>query len=469
MLKNFDCGELTKKQANKNVTLCGWVDSLRTHGKIGFIDLRDRSGTVQLFLDKKFTSNLKDLTRESVIQITGKVGARPKNLVNRDMKTGDVEVKVAKLNVLTKADPLPLEIDKNIESLEETRLKYRYLDLRRPEMQEKIELRHKAIKFIRDFLDKKGFYEITTPILTKSTPEGARDYLVPSRIHKGKFYALPQSPQQYKQLLMVAGFEKYFQIAPCFRDEDARADRCPGEFYQLDLEMSFVEQEDILKLTEKLFIELIKKVFPGKKISKTPFPRLKYKDCIKKYGTDKPDLRKNKKNENELAFCWVVDFPLFEEKLEKGHCAPKHHMFTMPKEEHLKYLNKKDARKALSYQHDLVLNGFEVGGGSIRIHDPKVQEKIFDLIGFDKKKKKYFSHMLDAFRYGVPVHGGIAPGLDRTLMVILGEQSIREVIAFPKSQDAKDLTMDAPSKVEKEQLEELDLMLHSDLKKYLKK
>jgi len=457
MLKNFDCGELTKKQVNKSVTLCGWVDSLRTHGKIGFIDLRDRSGIIQLFLDKKFTNDLKNLTRESVIQITGKVGSRPKNLVNRDMKTGDVEIKVAKLNILTKADPLPLEMDKNIESLEETRLKYRYLDLRRPEMQEKVELRHKAIKFIRDFLDKKGFYEITTPILTKSTPEGARDYLVPSRIHKGKFYALPQSPQQYKQLLMIAGFEKYFQIAPCFRDEDPRADRCPGEFYQLDLEMSFVEQDDILKLTEKLFIELIKKVFPEKKISKVPFPRLKYKDCMKKYGTDKPDIRKNKKNENELAFCWVVDFPLFEEKLEHGHCAPKHHMFTMPKEEYLKYLNKKEARKALSYQHDLILNGFEVGGGSIRIHDPKIQEKVFDLIGFDKKQKKYFSHMLDAFRYGVPVHGGIAPGLDRTLMVILGEKNIREVIAFPKSQDAKDLTMDAPSKVSREQLKDLGI------------
>ncbi len=459
MLKNFNCGELTKKQVDKKVVLCGWIDSLRTHGKIGFINLRDRSGIVQLFFDKRFSNELKNLTRESVIQVTGKVEARPKNLINNDMKTGDIEIKANKLEILTKADPLPLELGKDIKSLEETRLKYRYLDLRRPEMQKNIEIRHKTIKFMRDFLDEKGFYEITTPILTKSTPEGARDYLVPSRIHKGKFYALPQSPQQYKQLLMVAGFEKYFQIAPCFRDEDARADRCPGEFYQLDLEMSFIEQEDILKLTEDLFIEMIKKIFPEKKLTKVPFPRLKYKDCMKKYKTDKPDLRKNKKNKDELAFCWILDFPLFEEKLENGHYAPKHHMFTMAKEEHLKYLNKKDANKILSYQHDLVLNGFEIGGGSVRIHDPEIQARIFDLIGFDNKQKKYFSHMLTAFRYGVPPHGGIAPGIDRTLMVILGEPNVREVIAFPKSQDAMDLTMDAPSEVSKEQLKEVGIAL----------
>ena len=290
--------------------------------------------------------------------------------------------------------------------------------------------------------------------MTKSTPEGARDFIVPSRIHAGKFYALPQSPQQYKQLLMISGFDKYFQIAPCFRDEDARADRSPGEFYQLDLEMSFAEQKDILDLTEDLFVSLVKKILPKKKLTFRKFPRLTYKEVIRKYKTDKPDLRKNKNDPNELAFCFIVDFPLFEEKLEKGYYAPMHHMFTRPKQEDLKFLNKKGASKVHSYQHDLVLNGVEVGGGSMRIHDSKIQDKIFDLIGFTKEQKKYFKHMLAAFDYGVPPHGGIAPGIDRLIMVLLGENSIREVIAFPKNREARDVLMDAPSEIDKQQLKE---------------
>jgi len=415
MLRSHTCGELRKKDVGKKVVLSGWVDSIRNFGKIWFLDLRDRYGKTQIVLSEGEIDKmiLKDISLESCMRVSGKVVERKSN--NGKLETGDIEVSADKLDIYSKSLPLPFDIKK--ENAEDLRLKYRYLDLRTERMQSNIIVRHKAVKFIRDFLDKEGFIEITTPILTKSTPEGARDFIVPSRIHPGKFYALPQSPQQYKQLLMLSGFDRYFQIAPCFRDEDARADRSPGEFYQLDMEMSFVEQEDILQITERLFTEMVKKLFPGKKF-KTPFPRLSYHEAMKKYDTDKPDLRKNKKDKDELAFCWVVDFPLFEEKMENGHYAPMHHMFTMPKKEDLKLLNKKDAGKAKAYQHDLVLNGFEVGGGSIRIHDSETQEKIFDLIGFKDEDKKYFSHMLEAFKYGAPPHGGIAPGIDRILMVI---------------------------------------------------
>ena len=462
MKRTHTCGELRGKDKGEKVTLCGWVQSHRIQGKISFLLLRDRYGITQMFVDPKLTKKLGEVRRESVLQVKGLVNERPKNQINKELATGEVEVAATEINVLSEALPLPLEIEK-IESTEDTRLKYRYLDLRNPKMQESMLLRHKAIQFIRDYLDKEGFLEITTPILTKSTPEGARDYLVPSRLHKGKFYALPQSPQQYKQLLMVAGSDRYFQIAPCFRDEAARAHRAPGEFYQLDLEMSFVEQNDILDLTEDLFIKMIKEVFPNKKITKIPFPRLSYEEVMKKYKTDSPDLRKNKEDKDELAFCWIVDFPLFVKQTEADYfygagkeLAPSHHMFTAPKEEDIPLLDKNPG-KAKSYQHDLVLNGFEVGGGSIRIHDPKMQEKIFDLIGFTDKQKKEFSHMLEAFKYGVPPHGGIAPGIDRLLMAIMGKASIRDVIAFPKNKDAVDLVMDAPSEVSKEQLDELGI------------
>jgi len=464
MKRTHTCGELRKKDKGKKVTLSGWVQSHRIQGRISFLLLRDRYGITQIFVDPKLTKKLGEIRRESVLQVKGQVNERPKNQVNKELATGEVEVAAAEINVLSEAAPLPLEIEK-VESTEDTRLKYRYLDLRNPKMQESMLLRHKAIQFIRDYLDKEGFLEITTPILTKSTPEGARDYLVPSRLHKGKFYALPQSPQQYKQLLMVSGIDKYFQIAPCFRDEAARAHRAPGEFYQLDLEMSFVEQKDILDLTEDLFIKMIKEVFPDKKITKIPFPRLSYDEVMKKYKTDTPDLRKNKEDKDELAFCWIVDFPLFVKQTEEDYfhgagkeLAPSHHMFTAPKEEDIPLLDKSPG-KARSYQHDLVLNGFEVGGGSIRIHNAEIQEKIFDLIGFTDKQKKEFSHMLEAFKYGVPPHGGIAPGIDRLLMAIMGTASIRDVIAFPKNKDAIDLVMDAPSKISKEQLGELGIKL----------
>jgi aspartyl-tRNA synthetase len=358
---------------------------------------------------------------------------------------------------------LPFELDESVQTSEDIRLKYRYLDLRRPAMTKNLVMRHKIIQFIRNRLSDDEFLEITTPILTKSSPEGARDYLVPARLNPGKFYALPQAPQQYKQLLMVGGIDKYFQIAPCFRDENARANRSPGEFYQLDVEMSFVHQEDILNTIEKLMIEIVKSLFPKKKITKIPFPRLDYYEVMKKYGCDDPDIRKNKKDNNELGFCFIVNFPLFVKQSEEDffHGAgqewgPSHHMFTMPHEDDFKLLNSNPG-KVRSYQHDLVLNGMEVGGGSIRIHDPKIQKKIFDLIGFSKQQANEFKHMIEAFSYGVPPHGGIALGIDRLLMLLLKEPSIREIIAFPKNKDARDVMLDAPSKVSKEQLNELNI------------
>ena len=460
MLRSHNLGQVNEKLIGKKVVLSGWIDTFREHGKVIFIDLRDRYGKVQCVIVQKNPDFevLKKLGKESCIQIKGQVNERPKGSENKDLASGKVEIFIDKVEVFSASAPLPFELD--VEDVgEEVRLKYRYLDLRRDKMKKNLELRHEAIQFIRDYLNKEEFLDIQTPILTKSTPEGARDYIVPSRNHPGSFYALPQSPQQYKQLLMVAGIDKYFQIAPCFRDEDARADRCPGEFYQLDLEMSFVTQEQLLDLIEDLMIKLVKKVFPDKKLTFEKFPRLTYDEVMKKYGTDKPDLRKNKKDKNELAFAWVIDFPLFEPEKEKGHYAPMHHMFTRPRDEDLKLLNEKDAGKAKSYQHDLVLNGFEVGGGSVRIHDPEVQKKIFDLIGFSKEQKKYFEHMLTAFKYGVPPHAGIAPGIDRLIMVLLGEDSIRETIAFPKNREAKDVTMDAPSFVDEQQLKDVHVKI----------
>ncbi len=467
MLRSHNIGEVNEKLAGKKVTLCGWVDTVREHGAVTFIDLRDRYGKIQTVIHKKnsFFDEAKKLTIESCIQIEGEVRKRPKGTENKDISSGKVEVSIDKLKVYSFSDSLPFDLDRGDEVSEDLRLKYRYLDLRRPKMLRNLTIRHKIVKFIRDFLNERDFLEINTPILTKSSPEGARDFIVPSRIHPGKFYALPQSPQQYKQLLMVAGIDKYFQIAPCFRDEDARADRSPGEFYQLDLEMSFVEQKDILDLNEELFISLVKKLFPEKKITQIPFPRLTYQEVMKKYGTDKPDLRKNKGDSNELAFAWILEQPLFEEELSEGHYAPMHHMFTKPKDEDLKYLNKKDAHKIRSDQHDLVLNGFEVGGGSVRIHDPEVQNKVFDLIGFTKKDKEYFAHMLTAFKFGVPPHGGIAPGIDRLAMVMSGEPNIRELVAFPKNREARDVTFDAPGEVSGKQLKEAHISLVEKKKK----
>jgi aspartyl-tRNA synthetase len=450
----------TAKKIGEKVKLLGWVKTIRDHGKVTFIDLRDRTGIIQCV-----GQSLPKVSVESVVAVVGEVKARPENLINPNLETGKVEVKIEEVEVISKAQELPIPVEgEGLDIDEGLRLKYRYLDLRRPRMRKNLKIRSRVTTFIRNWLTEKDFIEIETPILTKTTPEGARDFIVPSRLHPGKFYALPQSPQQYKQLLMVAGFEKYFQIARCFRDEDPRADRAYGEFTQLDLEMSFVSQDDILDLTEKLFTDLVKEVFPQKHISTSPWPRLSHKEVVKKYGNDKPDLRVDKKDKDELAFAWIVDFPLFTEQSDKeffhgsgtSKWAPSHHMFTAPNPKDITLLDK-DPAKVRGLQHDMVLNGFEVGGGSIRIHEPKVQEKVFDLIGFSDAQKKEFAHMLTAFKYGVPPHGGIAPGIDRFLMVVQAEPSLREVIPFPMSSGGTTSVMDAPTPAGQKQLKELGI------------
>ncbi len=464
--------EAVKKNGEK-IKLNGWVHARRNMGKIVFLDLRDRWGIVQIVsipseLDQASAERLKEIRPEFVLEIEGLVQLRGEKQINKDMLTGKIEVLAKKIKILSKAQTAPFEVDnEERQANEELRLKYRYLDLRHERMKKNILMRSKMMQFVRNFLHQHDFVEIHTPILSKSTPEGARDYLVPSRKFPGKFFALPQAPQQYKQLLMVAGMERYFQIAPCFRDEDARADRSPGEFYQIDMEMSFVTQDDILNLTEEMLSQMIKKLWPNKKMTSARWPRLHWQDVMDKYGTDKPDLRKDKNNPHELAFAWIVNFPLFERQAENknmegyfhgssGKWAPSHNMFTRPKDEDLPLLDSKPGQ-VRSYQHDLILNGVEVGGGALRIYDAKVQEKIFDLIGFNEEQKRQFKHMLEAFSYGVPPHGGIAPGFDRLLAILQGEKSIREVIAFPLTSDARDPLMDSPSEVTKGQLGELGI------------
>ncbi len=585
--RTHTCGELTKKDEGEKVILSGWVNSRRDHGGLIFIDLRDKNGLTQITFDPKVSKEswktAENLRNEYVVRIEGEVILRPDDMINSKLKTGEIEIKADRIEILSKSKTPPFEveeiegIDKAKNVKEDLRLEYRYLDIRRKKMRDNLEFRHKAVKLMRDYFDKKGFWEIETPYLTKSTPEGARDFIVPSRLHQGEFYSLPQAPQQYKQLLMVGGVEKYFQIVKCFRDEDQRGAR-QLEFTQLDLEMSFVDQEDIMKLVEEIYTEIAEKLTDKEIISK-PFPRLDYDEIMKKYGSDKPDLRYGleiedisemvkecgfgvfsdaiendgvvraicakgaskfsradidkltefakefgakglayivvKENElqspivkflgdelaqkivekmggeagdiiffgadsekivrnvlgnvrtelakklnladdNKLAFAFVVNFPLFEEGLEDGHYAPEHNMFTMPNINDLELLNS-DPSKVKSYQHDLVLNGYEIGGGAVRIHKRDIQEKVFDLIGFDEKKKKSFEHMLKAFEFGPPPHGGMAMGLDRLIMILRDEPDIREIIAFPKSGDGKDLVIGAPSKVEKEQLDELGI------------
>ncbi|HLD28334.1 MAG TPA: aspartate--tRNA ligase [Patescibacteria group bacterium] len=471
-MERIPVSEVSNK-AGQEVKISGWVHSRRDHGKIIFIDLRDKTGLIQVVFapdNPEAYKSAQSLRPEFVVSITGQVNQRPEKMVNEKIATGQVEIVATKLEILNEAKTTPFEIDQDsIRVNEETRLKYRYLDLRTERMARNMKIRSQVLLFFRNYLNGEGFTEIQTPILSKSSPEGARDYLVPSRIHPGKFFALPQAPQQYKQLLMVAGIEKYFQIAPCFRDEDARADRSPGEFYQLDMEMSFITQDDILNLVEKMFTALVKDQFSDKKITQEPWPRLKYNDVMAKYGTDKPDLRKDKTDPNELAFVWVVDFPLFVPQSEKdffhgsgsAKFAPSHHMFTAPKDEDVKLLDSAPI-KAKSYQHDLVLNGYEVGGGSIRIHNPKIQRKIFDLIGFSDEQKKQFAHLLEAFEYGAPPHGGIAPGIDRLLMVLTGEPSLREFIAFPLTGDARDPMMGAPVEVTEQQLADVHINVREE-------
>ena len=596
MLRTHTCGELTQKNSGANVTLSGWVQSRRDHGGLIFIDLRDRYGITQVVFHPEEHPQefaLADTVRsEYVIQVQGVVLERPAEMKNSDLFTGEIEVNCHTIAILNPAKTPPFEIEspaeKEHEVNEERRLTFRYLDLRRPRMKRNILVRHEAIRFIRNFLSDQKFVEVETPFLTKSTPEGARDYLVPSRLHRGKFYALPQSPQQYKQLLMVGGLDRYFQIARCLRDEDGRGNR-QAEFTQLDLEMSFVERDDVLGCIEELMIGLVdflsQKGLITKKIQTRPLPRLSYDDVMSRYGSDKPDLRfdlaiqditelvkgcgfavfadpvahggvarvvkapnalstftrsqideltelarkngagglayikvkgvQDGKYETEspivkylgeeltasilkktasqagdilffgagprgtvehvlgairndiarrlglidhslLAMAFIVDFPLFEPERVNGFCAPMHHMFTMPRKEDIALLDS-DALQARSWQYDFVMNGDECGGGSVRIHDRSIQDKIFELIGFREEQKTRFAHMLEAFEYGAPPHGGIALGIDRLLMLLLDEPDIREVMAFPKTGDARDLTVGAPSDVEPEQLRDLGI------------
>jgi len=585
MLKSHNCGELRAAHVGEEVVLAGWVNRRRDHGGVVFLDLRDRSGIVQVVANPDESSDVLALAQrvrnEYVLQVKGIVHARPEGLVNPALATGEVEVVINELAILNPAKTPPFYIYDDSPVEETIRLKYRYLDLRRSRMQRNIILRHRVIKHIRDFLDERDFVEIETPILFKTTPEGARDYLVPSRLHPGNFYALPQSPQQLKQLLMVAGFERYFQIARCFRDEDQRGDRQP-EFTQLDMEMSFVEREDVMALVEEMMISIVENCTERSFLAK-PFPRMSYDEAISRYGTDRPDIRfgmqlvdisdlvaecgfgvfsktvaqgglvkgvrapncgmysrrqideltemvkrggakglawmalgeeggvrssfakflnedevgaiiarmegepgdlllfvadKSKvvntalgnlrlqlgnrlglRNGDTLAFCWVIDFPLFEWDEEGQRWDPSHHLFTSPCPEDLPLLDT-DPGAARGQQYDLVCNGAEVAGGSIRIHQREVQEKIFGLIGLDTDvARERFGHMLEAFEYGTPPHGGIAPGIDRLVMLLAGEPNIREVIAFPKSQQAADLMAGAPSAAEPEQLRELHIAI----------
>lgn len=464
----------TVNKLEKEVVVAGWVQGRRDHGKIIFIDLRDRSGTLQVVFTPQNETLYKlanTLRPEWVIKITGVIKTRPAGMNNPNIATGNQEIVPSALTVLSKAETPPFQPEGNgYDVNEEIRLRHRYLDLRRERLRKNLILRHEVIRFMRNWLGERGFIEIETPILTKSTPEGARDYVVPSRTAIGKFYALPQSPQQYKQLLMVSGFERYFQIARCFRDEDTRGDRQP-EFTQLDIEMSFVEENDILQLIEELYIDTLKTIAPEKTISKIPFPRISYQTAMEKYGTDKPDLRENKNDPNELALAFIVDFPMFEWRKSEKRWDAVHHPFTQPKlkkggnetanyKEELLDAIQHNPGELLARQYDFVCNGYEIGGGSIRTHDPELLTAIFEAMGHKPEEvKEKFGHLLEAFSYGVPPHGGVAPGIDRFIMILAGEPNIREVIAFPKTGDGRDIMMQAPSEINPNQLKELHLKI----------
>ena len=452
-----------KEYVGKEVSISGWIDIRRDQGKLIFLDFRDVTGKIQGVI----LPNAKDahvvgstVRSEWVVNVSGKVNPRPEKNIQKDKLNGDIELEILTIEVLNEAMTPPFDLHTDGKEIsEEIRLKYRYLDLRRERLQKNIIMRDKIISFFRDYMHKHGFIEIETPILMKGTPEGSREYLVPSRIDKGSFYALPQSPQQFKQLSMVAGFEKYFQIARCMRDEDLRGDRQP-EFTQLDYEMSFVDQEDVLSYTEPMFIELVKTLFPEKKISSIPFPRITYKESMEKYGSDKPDLRKDKNDVNELAFAWIIDFPMFE-KTDDGHLQAAHHPFCSIKDEDMdKFMKGEDLMSIRANSYDLVLNGYELSSGSIRIHKSDVQKQVFKLLNIsDEEQQSKFAHMLEAFKYGAPPHGGFAPGIDRIVMLLMGEPNIREVIAFPKTGEGRDLMMNAPSPASNKQLKELGISL----------
>lgn len=455
MMRTHECGTLTEQLIGQTVTLCGWLHRRRDHGGLSFFDVRDRSGIAQVVFNAKTDAPLhqqaKDLGPEYVLKIAGTVQRRPQGTVNPKIPSGMVEVIASHLTVLNPAVPPPFEIDDHLDVSEDVRMQWRYLDLRRPTSQEKLRLRHRITTRIRQALDSRGFIEVETPMLTKSTPEGARDYLVPSRVNPGKFFALPQSPQLFKQLLMVAGLERYFQVARCFRDEDLRADRQP-EFTQLDLEMSFIEEDDIFDLIEGLVTDVFRHEL---NVTLTaPFPRLTYQQVQAQYHTDKPNLRSDT---TPWAFCWVTQFPLFHWNHDTKRWDAEHHPFTAPHPDDVALMSR-DPGKVRSRAYDLVLNGVELGSGSIRIHDASLQRQIFQILGMsDETAQERFGFLMQAFTYGAPPHGGFALGLDRLIAMVTQAESIREVIAFPKTQKAVCPLTGAPANVSQVQLKELGI------------
>ncbi len=462
-----------KDHIGQEVQIKGWVDVRRDQGKMIFFDFRDVSGKVQgvILPNAKNASGVSahevgsKVRPEWVVAVKGKVNQRPERAIQKDKQNGNIELEILEMTVLNEAETPPFDISGDGKEIgEEVRLKYRYIDLRRERMQKNVINRHKALQYISNFYTEEGFFEIETPNMTKSTPEGSRDFIVPSRLDQGKFYALPQSPQQYKQLLMASGFERYFQIARCFRDEDTRGDRQP-EFTQVDIEMSFVVQEDVMAINEKLLIGLVKELYPEKKIQQVPFPRLSYKEAMEKYGNDKPDIRIDKSDPNLLAFCWVIDFPFFEKTDSDASGKPgwtfTHNPFSAPKPEFIPdLLAKKDIGDIMAAQYDIVLNGYEIGGGGIRNHTPEALKKVFEIMGYASERiEKNFGHMLKALASGTPPHGGLAFGFDRLMMLLQNEPNIREVIPFAKTGEGKDLMMDSPSEVSLDQLRELGIKL----------
>lgn len=445
------------KKIDSNVDIYGWVNTRRDHGKIIFLDIRDTSGIMQVVATPKNEESYKvanSLSSEDVVHIAGKVGNRPKQNVNPDIPTGKVEVSADSIEIISKAKELPIPIEGDGYDIEElVRYKYRYIDLRRERLQKNLRLRHKLVKNVHSFLDKENFTEVETPYLSKTTPEGARDFVVPSRLQKGKFYALAQAPQQYKQLLMISGIEKYYQIARAFRDEDLRADR-QFEHTQIDLEMAFVERDDVLDFVERMVIEVAENL--GKKIEKKPFPRITHTESLSKYKSDRPNLKSSK---DGLAFVWVVDFPLLEKEKNSKNYTFSHNPFTAPYPEEVEKLKReKELDSIKSLQYDLVCNGMEIGSGSIRITNPEIQRRVFKLMGYTESEiEEQFGHILAAYEYGAPTHGGIGLGLDRLVALFAGEENIREVIAFPVSSSGQTSVMDAPSDIDPKILSEFGL------------
>ena len=454
-----------REHIDKEVLIAGWVHVRRDHGKLIFIDMRDATGKVQMVAlpNNKEAHTIAETVRpEWVIEVMGKVNKRPSKMVNSDEENGGIEIEMLSMHILNKSKTPPFEITEDTSDVDETtRLKYRYLDLRTERMQRNLKIRSRFVQKCRQYLFAKNFTEIETPLLTESTAEGARDFIVPSRLHKGKFYALPQSPQQYKQLLMTAGFERYFQIARAIRDEDLRADR-GFEHTQIDIEISFVSMQNVMDMVEDMITTVVEAM--GYVIKEKPFPKFTYEEALKIYGDDKFDLRTEKeKEENILAYAWVNEFPLFE-KTDSGSWTFSHNPFSMPKEEHIEWLlGGKNIKNIFSTQYDLVCNGFETGGGSIRIHKAEMLRAVYRVMGYSEEEtEKSVGHMLEAFEYGTPPHGGIALGVERNIMNLVGEVALREVQAFPMTRSGQTAVMDGPSEVPKEQLDELGIEIKKD-------